>query len=57
MKRRQLFIKVRNYQSGIPPLNAGMIYEILTEGLGLSKDPSQQDVQAIYQPDPQNQWK
>ena len=56
-RRRQLFMEVSNYHSGIPPPDAEMIYEILTEGLDLSKDPSQQDIQAIYQPDPQNPWK
>ena len=32
-------------------------YVGLTEGLGLSIDPSKDDVKAIYQPDPHNQWK
>lgn len=56
-KRRQLVMEVSNYHSGIPPPNAKMLYEILIDGLGLSNDPSKQDVQAIYQPDPLNPWK
>ena len=39
------------------PPDAGVVYRALTEGLGLSIDPSKDDVKAIYQPDPQNQWK
>ena len=56
-KRRQLLFEVHNYHSGMPFPNASMVYMALTEGLGLSKDPSQKDVEAIYQPDPQNPWK
>ena len=56
-KRCQLLFEVHNYHSGMPFPNASMVYMALTEGLGLSKDPSQKDVEAIYQPDPQNPWK
>ena len=55
-KRCQLLMEVPNYHSGMPPPDAGVVYRALNEGLGLSKDPSQQDVKAIYQPDPQNPW-
>ena len=56
-KRCQLFIEVLNNGTGIPPPDASAVYRALTEELGLSEDPAEQSVQAIYQPDPQNLWK
>ena len=56
-KRCQLFIEVLNNGTGIPPPDASAVYRALTEELGLSEDPAEQGVKAIYQPDPQNLWK
>ena len=56
-KRRQLLFEVYNNHSGMTFPDASVVYAALTEGLGLSKDPSQNDVQAIYKPDPENPWK
>ena len=56
-KKCQLFIEAINNGTGIPPPDAGAVYRALTEELGLSEDPAEQGVKAIYQPDPQNLWK
>ena len=56
-RRCQLFIEILNNGTGIPPPDASAVYRALTEELGLSEDPAEQGVKAIYQPDPQNLWK
>ena len=55
-KRCQLHIDIQCRDEGAPPPSAGMIYEVFTEQLGLSKDPSN-GVEAIYAPNPKNSWR
>ena len=55
-RRCQLLMDIFNDDEGTPPPSAGIVYEIVTEKLGLSDDPSN-GVQAIYRLDPNNPWK
>ena len=55
-KRCQLHIDIHSRDEGAPPPSASMIYEVFTEQLGLSKDPSN-GVKAIYAPNPENSWR
>ena len=55
-RRRQLLINFHCDDEGAPYPSAHMVYWVLTEQLGLSKDPSN-GVQAIYAPTPINQWR
>ena len=56
-RRCQLLIDIRSKDGGAPTPSASMIYQVLTEQLGLSKDPSN-GVQAIYAPNPGgNSWR
>lgn len=55
-RRCQLLIDIRSEDEGTPSPTASMIYQVLTEQLGLSKDPSN-GVKAIYAPNPRNSWR
>ena len=56
-KQRQLLIEVDCNQRNIPENalpNASLIYTTLIEQMGLTNDLSSHQVEAIYQPDPNN---
>ena len=55
-KRCQLLIDIRSEDEGVPSPIASMIYKVLTEQLGLPKDPSN-GVKTIYAPNPSNSWR
>ena len=59
-KRRQLLFEVDCNQRDIPERalpDASLVYTALTKQMGLTKDSSNHQVQAIYQPDPNNFWR
>ena len=55
-RRRQLLINFSSDDEGAPHPSAHMVYWVLTEQLSLSQNPSN-GVQAIYAPNPTNQWR
>lgn len=55
-KRCQLLIDIWSEDEGVPSPSASMIYKVLTEQLGLPKDPSN-GVKTIYMPNPSNSWR
>lgn len=55
-RRSQLLTDIRSEDKGAPSPTASMIYQVLTEQLGLSKDPPN-GVKAIYVPNPRNSWR
>ena len=54
--RCQLLIDIRSNDEGSPFPSASMVYQVLTEQLGLFKDPSN-GVKAICTPNPNNRWR
>ena len=55
-RRSQLLTDIRSEDKGAPSPTASMIYQVLTEQLGLSKAPPN-GVKAIYVPNPRNSWR
>ena len=55
-KRCQLLIDIHSDDEGPPSPSACMVYRVLTEQLGPSKDPSN-GVKAICTPNPSNHWR
>ena len=59
-KQRQLLLEIECNQRSIPESalpNAPLIYTALTELMGLTNESSKHQVEAIYQPDPNNFWR
>ena len=59
-KQRQLLLEIECDQSSIPEdalPDASLVYKALTEQMGLTDENSNQQVEAIFQPDPSNVWK
>lgn len=59
-KQRQLLLEIECDQSSIPEKalsNASLVYRALTEQMGLTDENSNHQVEAIFQPDPNNVWK
>ena len=59
-KKRQLLLEIECDQSSIPEKalpNASLVYGALTEQMGLTDENSNHQVEAIFQPDPNNVWK
>ena len=59
-KQRQLLLEIECDRSSIPesaPPNASLVYAALTEQMGLTDESSNHQVEAIFQPDPNNSWK
>ena len=58
--QRQLLLEIECDQSRIPKNalpNASLVYGALTEQMGLTDESSDHQVEAIFQPDPNNFWK
>ena len=59
-KQRQLLLEIECDRSSIPENalpNASLVYAALTEQMGLTDESSNHQVEAIFQPDPNNFWK
>ena len=59
-KQRQLLLEIECDWSSIPESalpNASLVYAALTEQMGLTDESSNHQVEAIFQPDPNNFWK